>query len=111
MQIRLLQTGGWANIALGCTLTHEALTAEQRRWVQELLALAPPSRSILRSVAVAPPPPTDGLHYQLDVTVPDGVRTLRFSDEAKPEALVSLLRTLRPSLRPVPARGPHQPLE
>jgi hypothetical protein len=110
MQIRLLQTGGWANIAMGCTVADSALSPQQRHWIEDLLAQAGPSRAILRSAGFAPQPTPDGLQIELVVSDHGETRSLRFSQTSRPEPLIRLLESLRPLLRPVPPGAPHQPL-
>jgi hypothetical protein len=110
MQIRLLQTGGWANMAMGCTVADTALSPDQRRWVEDLLAQARPSRAILRRVAMPAAPTPDGLHYELEVSDHGPTRTLCYAQGAPPDSLVRLLESLRPLFRPLPRGGPHQPL-
>lgn len=110
MRVILTQSGGWANVQLGCTLETEELPPEQAREVEDLFR--PPPRSILRSIAVpVRSAEADGLQYKLEAHTPTGAAIVHYNDVDKPESLRRLLELVRPRFRPIPrvAAG-HQPL-
>ena len=103
MRITLTQTGGWANVQLGCTLDTAELSPEQAREVEALLS--PPSLAILRSVGPAiGSEPQDGLQYCLEAETEHGMEVACYGDAGKPDSLRRLLEALRPHFRPIPRR-------
>jgi hypothetical protein len=105
MKITLTQTGGWANVQLGCTLDTAELSPEQAREVEALLS--PPSLAILRSLgSAAGSEAPDDLQYRLEAKTEGETKVACYSDAGKPDSLRRLLEAMRPNFRPIPRRRP-----
>ncbi len=83
MRIRIERRGGLAGLPAVCEADAGALTPDQRRALDALLAAPPATR---------PAPGADRFHYTVRVEAATGIRELSVPEDAMPEALAAMAR-------------------
>ncbi|TXM74203.1 hypothetical protein FV218_10375 [Methylobacterium sp. WL69] len=98
MRVSLRQSGGWGGLRLCCSLDTKTLSAEERLIVERTVrtpALFKPSNRLVGGADVA--------HFEVEFRDEDGTHLMgRFKETDDLPAAQTLLRIMRPHLRPQP---------